>query len=263
MTTGSPRTGLGYTAGMEWEEPGIILDVRPFGEADALATVMTEAHGAHRGLARGGQSRSRAGLWQPGNLVQARWIGRLSDNLGSFSAEMVHPAAAIALDDPLLLAMLRAACAVAEGALPEREPHPRIFAGLLNLLARLAVGPSMLAEQIGWERVLLADLGYGLDLATCAVTGATEELAFVSPKSGRAVSVAAAGIWKERLLPLPQFLLGDTTPPGPDDWRDGLRLTGHFLSRDVFGLQHKQLPQSRLALYDRVVTLALETTANG
>ena len=241
---------------MEWEAPGIVLDTRPFGEGDALATVMTEEHGAHRGLARGGQSRARAGLWQPGNLVQARWVARLSDNLGSFSAEMVHPAAALALDDPLALAMLRAACAVAEGALPEREAHPRIFDGLLNLLARLPRGPVMLAEQVAWELVVLSGLGYGLDLASCAVTGATEGLAFVSPKSGRAVSAAAAGMWKERLLPLPPFLCGDPAPPVPADWRDGLRLTGHFLSRDAFGLQHKQLPQSRLALYDRVAALA-------
>src|SRR5487761_2275084 len=110
---------------MEWEAPGIVLDVRAFGEADALACVMTEEHGAHRGLVRGGQSRTRAGLWQPGNLVQLRWVGRLSDQLGSLSAEMVHPAAALAMDDALALAMLRAACAVAEGALPEREGHAR------------------------------------------------------------------------------------------------------------------------------------------
>ena len=122
---------------MEWEAPGIVLDVRVFGEGDAVATVMTEEHGAHRGLARGAQSRARAGLWQPGNLVQVRWVGRLSDQLGTFSAEMVHPAAALALDDAMALGMLSAACTVAEGALPEREAHPRVFDGLLHLLARL------------------------------------------------------------------------------------------------------------------------------
>ena len=109
---------------MEWEAPAIVLDARPHGEGDAVAAVMTEAHGVHRGLARGGTSRARAALWQPGNLVQVRWVARLSDQLGSFTAEMVHPAAALAMDDPLALAMLSAACAVAEGAMPEREPHP-------------------------------------------------------------------------------------------------------------------------------------------
>ncbi len=249
---------------MEWEAPGIVLDVRPFGEADALVTVMTEEHGAHRGLARGGQSRTRAGLWQPGNLVQARWTGRLSDQLGGFAAEMIHPAAALALDDPLGLAMLRAACAVTEGALPEREAHPRVFDGLLHLLARLPLGAVMLSEQIRWEAVLLADLGYGLDLSRCALTGTTENLAFVSPKSGRAVAAEAAGIWKGRLLALPRFMLPGyaearaNIEPGPADWQDGLRLTGHFLSRDVFGLRHQALPQSRAALYDRVCALAAQ-----
>jgi DNA repair protein RecO (recombination protein O) len=243
---------------MEWEAPGIILDVRPYGEGDAVATVMTEEHGAHRGLARGAQSRARLALWQPGNLIQARWVGRLADQLGAFSAEMVHPAAALALDDPLALAMLSAACAVAESAMPEREPHPRIFDGLLHLIARLSAGPAMLAEQVRWEAVLLSDLGYGLDLAKCAVTGATDTLAFVSPKSGRAVSAEAAGAWKDRLLKLPRFLRGEAAS-APPDWRDGLRLTGHFLARDVFGTQHRSLPQSRAALYDRVAALAEQT----
>ena len=240
---------------MEWDAPGIVLDARAFGEADAIATVMTEEHGAHRGLARGAQSRSQVALWQPGNLVQARWTGRLSDQLGAFAAELVHPAAALALDDPLALAMLSAACAVTEGALPEREAHPRVFGGLLHLLACLPQGPAMLADQIRWEVLLLTELGYGLDFSRCAVTGEREGLAWVSPKSGCAVSDAAAGVWKNRLLALTGFLrdagVGDLA-----GWRDGLRLTGHFLARDAFGLQHKQLPQARLALYDRVAAMA-------
>ena len=240
---------------MDWDAPAIILNVRPFGEGDAIATVMTEAHGAHRGLARGGASRGRVALWQPGNLAQVRWVGRLSDQLGSFTAELVHPAAALAMDDALQLGMLTAACAVAEGALPEREAHPRVFDVLLHLIARLSRGTAMLAEQIRWEALLLADLGYGLDLASCPVTGATEGLVYVSPKSGRALSVEGAGTWAPRLLPLPAILLG----PGEGDpvqWRDGLRLTGHFLARDVFGLRHSPLPLARQALYDRVTTMA-------
>ena len=118
---------------MDWEAPAIVLDARPYGEGDAVACVMTEAHGLHRGLARGGASRGGAAIWQAGNLVQVRWVARLAEQLGSFSAELVHAAAALALDDPLALAMLSAACAVAEGALPEREPHPRVFHGLLRL----------------------------------------------------------------------------------------------------------------------------------
>ncbi|MEJ1978920.1 MAG: DNA repair protein RecO [Acetobacteraceae bacterium] len=236
---------------MEWEAPAIILAARPYGEGDALATVITEAHGAHRGLARGGAARAKAGLWQPGNLVQARWVGRLSDQLGSFTAELVHPGAALAMDDALGLAILSAACAVAEGALTEREPHPRVFAGLLQLIVHLGEAEAAMAALVRWEAALLADLGYGMDLSSCAVTGAAEGLAWVSPRTGHAVSEEAAGPWRERLLPLPAFLLADA-PATPQDWWDGLRLTGHFLGRDAFGLQHKPLPPARDRLVDRV-----------
>jgi DNA repair protein RecO (recombination protein O) len=252
--------GIGYKIPMEWQAPAIVLDARPYGEGDAVATVMTEAHGAHRGLARGGLARGRAAVWQAGNVVQARWVARLADQLGSLSAELVHPAAALAMEDRLALAILRAACAVAEGALPEREPHPRVFAGLLRLLAGLAQGPAVLAELVRWEALLLADLGYGLDLASCAVTGATEGLAWVSPRTGRAVTDAAAGEWRARLLRLPGLLRSESIGTAAD-WRDGLCLTGHFLARDAFGHHHRPLPAARLALYDLVVALA-ETEAN-
>jgi len=243
---------------MDWEAPAIVLDARPYGEGDAVAGVMTEAHGLHRGLARGGASRAGAAIWQAGNLVQARWVARLAEQLGSFSAELVHPGAALAMDDPLTLAMLSAACAVAEGALPEREPHPRVFHGLLQFIARLSQGPVMLAELVRWETLLLADLGYGLDLTACAVTGATVGLAYVSPRTGRAVTAAAAGTWAARLLPLPGFLAGANTSAAAD-WRHGLALTGHFLARDAFGHHHRPLPAARRMLYDRVATLAAES----
>jgi DNA repair protein RecO (recombination protein O) len=245
---------------MEWEAPAIVLDARPHGEGDAVATVMTEAHGLHRGLARGGFSRAQVALWQKGNLVQVRWVARLTEQLGSFSAEMVHPAAALAMDDALALAMLTAACAVAEGALPEREPHPRVFDGLLHLLARLPQGAVMLTDYVRWEATLLADLGYGLSLSSCAVTGATAGLAWVSPRTGRAVSDEAAGTWKTRLLRLPGFLAGANLAE-PADWRDGLLLTGHFVARDAFGHHHRPLPAARQMLYDRVAALAGESGA--
>lgn len=240
---------------MEWDAPAVVLAARPYGEGDALATVLTETHGAHRGLARGGLSRARASLWQPGNLVQARWVARLADQLGSLTAELVHPGAALAMDDPLALAILSSACAVAEGALPEREPHPRVFAGLVHLVANLGQGADALSELVRWEATLLSELGYGLDTAACAVTGETAGLAFVSPRTGRAVSQDAAGDWRARLLPLPGFLVG-ANRAGPADWRDGLRLTGHFLERDAFGHQHRPLPPARHMLYDRVLGLA-------
>jgi DNA repair protein RecO (recombination protein O) len=240
---------------MDWDEPAIVLDARPYGEGDAIATVMTLQHGTHRGLARGGTARGQTAMWQPGNLVQARWVARLPEQLGAFSAELVHPAAALAMDDPLALAMLAATCAVTEGALPEREPHPRVFEGLLHLVAHLSQGEQTLGDVVRWETVVLGELGYGLDLTRCTVTGETAGLAYVSPKTGRAVTAAGAGIWTSRLLRLPSFLVGGNEA-GPVDWRDGLRLTGHFLERDAFGLQHRPLPLPRRMLYDRVAALA-------
>jgi DNA repair protein RecO (recombination protein O) len=240
---------------LEWTAPAIVLHVRPFGEGDAVATVLAEDAGSFRGLVHGGLSRRHAAVWQPGNLVQARWVARLADQLGSLSAELVHPAAALAMDEPLALAMLSSLCALAEDALPEREPHPRLFQGLLRLIAHLSQGAVLLPELIRWEAELLAELGFGLDLARCGVTGATTGLAYVSPRTGRAVSLDAAGTWAPRLLPLPGFLAGGNDS-GPADWRDGLRLTGHFLARDAFGQRHRPLPPARLRLLDRITALA-------
>ncbi len=274
---------------MEWSAAGIVLSALPYGEGDALAAVFTEDHGVHRGLARGGLSRARGGVWQAGNLVEARWVARLSDQLGSFSAELVHPSAALAMHDPVRLGVLSAACAVAEGALPEREPQPRLFRGLLHLIVHLADGQSGVAPLTLWELALLADLGYGLDLSACAVTGTLDQLTYVSPRSGRAVSEAAAEAWRDRLLRLPPFLRGEGAPDvqvpdlqvpdvqvpdlqvpdlqvpglngpslnGPDlnHLVDGLRLTGHFLAKNVFGVRHSPLPAARVLLTDRIVAL--------
>jgi DNA repair protein RecO (recombination protein O) len=248
------------TGRMEWDAPAIILDVRPYGEGDAVATVMTEAHGLHRGLARGGASRGKAGTWQPGNMVQVQWTARLADQLGSFTGELIHAGASYAMQEAMPLAMLTAICAVADGALPEREPLPRIFSGLLRLIPRLPLGCSILTEVIEWEMVVLSDLGYGLDFSGCAVTGQTEGLAFVSPKTGRAVTREGAGEWASRLLPLPGFLVGSGLPDAAD-WRNGLRLTGHFLTRDAFGYQHRPLPQARRMLYDRVAAMVPQPEA--
>ncbi len=245
---------------MDWDLPAIVLDARPYGENAVIATLMTAEHGAHRGLVRGGGGRAQAGMWQAGNFVQARWMGRLQDQLGYFQAELIHATAASVMDDALSLAMLSALCAEAEDALPEREPHPPVFDGLIALLPRLVLGVPMLAQMIGWELTLLTSLGFGLDFTACAVTGETTGLRFVSPKSGRAVSDAAAGIWKERLLPLPAFLTSAGSPTLVDI-RDGLRLTAHFLARDVFGGRHHPLPQARQMLYDRVAALAAESDA--
>lgn len=243
---------------MDWEAPGVVLQARPYGEGDAIAAVMTEEHGLCRGLARGGGARGKAAIWQPGNLIQVRWVARLADQLGSFSAELVHSGAAQVMDDAMALAILASACALAEGSLPEREPHPRVFRGLLDLIARLPLSVELLSDYVRWEDVLLAELGYGLDLSACTVTGETSGLRFVSPRTGRAVTQQGAGAWAARLLRLPGFLVGGNAAELADI-EDGLRLTGHFLARDAFGTRHRPLPTARQMLYDRVAALASES----
>lgn len=240
----------------EWHAPAIVLATRPHGEGGAVITVLTEAHGRHAGLAKGGASRGQAALWQPGNLVEVRWVARLADQLGSISGEMVHAAASLALDDALALSVLTAACAVADGALPERQAHPGSFHGLVGVIAALARGPDhALPLLVHWEATLLTELGYGLDLTTCAATGTTENLAYVSPKSGRAVSAEAGAPYADRLLHLPPFLRDATQPSDVKEWLAGLRVTGFFLTRDAFGLQHRPLPPAREALQDRLTLM--------
>jgi DNA repair protein RecO (recombination protein O) len=233
-----------------WEDDAVVLAVRAHGEGHALASVLARAHGHWRGHVRGGSSKSGRAVWQPGNRLALRWAARLADQLGHFAGELEDAAAARALDDAGALALLAAACAVAEGALPEREPHPLAFAGLAALLERIGEGDALAPDYVRWEVALLAELGYGLDLSACAVTGVVEDLAYVSPRTGRAVSREAAEPWKERLLPLPRFLLGNAAV-GEGDVAAGMRLTAHFLGRDVFGLRHLALPPARLRLADR------------
>jgi DNA repair protein RecO (recombination protein O) len=235
---------------VEWEAPGIVLDGRPYGEGDLIVAAFTARQGVHRGLARGGASRGRVALWQTGNLVALRWVGRLPEQLGSLTGEMIQAIAPGAMEEALSLALLRAACAVAVGALPEREPHPPSFSGLLHLLPRIAAHLATPGDLARFEMALLADLGYGLDLGRCAVTGETEGLALVSPRTGRAVTAAAAGLWRERMLPLPGFLRDETAAGDAAQWRDALRLTGHFLERDAFGHHHRPLPEARRHLYE-------------
>jgi DNA repair protein RecO (recombination protein O) len=241
---------------VEWTAPAVVLEVRPHGEGGAVVSLLTEQHGRHAGLAKGGSSRAQAGLWLPGNLIEARWIARLPDQLGALTGEMVHPAAALAMEDPLALALLSSACAIAADALPEREAHPRAFHALVSLIGHLAGGAeTVLADYVRWEALVLGELGYGLNLDSCAVTGVTEGLTHVSPRTGRAVSAGAAAPYTGRLLPLPAFLRDGDNAGDPAAWDAGLRLTGHFLERDAFGARHRPVPEARHRLADRVAAL--------
>ncbi len=235
---------------MEWHDRAIVLSVRPHGETSAVASLLTTSHGRHAGLVRGGRSRRQAGVLQTGNIVAARWRARLPDHLGAFVIEPEAPVASVLLGDPLRLACLSSACALAERTLAERLPCEALFTATEVLVRQLRQGVSHWdAAYVRWELGLLEVLGYGLDLKRCTLTGSTEDLVWVSPRTGRAVSAAAGEPWKEKLLNLPGFLVG---APGvcPADVLAGLRLAGHFLERHVLAGERTGLPPARQRLVD-------------
>lgn len=236
---------------IDWTDDGIVLAARKHGETSAIVTLMTRAHGRHLGLVRGGAGRRARGMLQPGNRVHARWRARLSEHLGAYSCEMTEAVAATLLKDRLRLAGLSAACAVTEATLPEREPHPRVYDGLAGLLAALA-GDHWPSAYVRWELSLLSELGFGLDLSACAATGRNDQLAYVSPKSGRAVSLAAGEPYRRRLLELPGFMLSETAVGSPGDVALGLKLTGYFLESSVFQHLERGLPPARNRLAQRL-----------
>ncbi|MBI1273534.1 MAG: DNA repair protein RecO [Alphaproteobacteria bacterium] len=215
---------------MEWLDEGIVLGARAHGEHATIVMLLTADHGRHAGLMPGGQKAK--GLLQPGNHVRARWRARLPEHLGNYSLDLLATCGAQWFDDAFALAAISSACAMTDAALPERQPLPHVYGALLALLA-LEDSALWGAAYVKWELGLLAALGYGLDLTRCAVEGTAVNLAYVSPRTGRAVSQGAGAAYRERLLMLPPFLLGEAGWE-PQEVLQGLALTGHFLLRHVF-----------------------------
>jgi DNA repair protein RecO (recombination protein O) len=237
---------------MEWFDQGIVLSARKHGESSAIVTLMTPTCGVHAGLVRGGAGKRKRGDFQPGNRVQAHWRGRLAEHLGSYSCELLQAHAAVLMDDPDALACLSSVLAMCESTLPEREPHPSIFEGLSVVLNSLE-SEGWPSVYVKWELGLLAELGFGLDFSCCAASGVTENLIYVSPKSGRAVSAEEGQIYKSKMLALPPFLLTQGVAGAASEIIDGLVLTGYFLERHVFGhLRSKTLPAARHRLLERL-----------
>lgn len=244
----------------DWEAPALVLSAAPLGEANARVHVLTEENGLVRGVVYGARSRTGSALWQPGNVVKTRFQTRNTGAMPRLSGEMLYGCGFRLLDTPLALSMMQSVCVLADTVLPEGEPCPVLFAHTIRLLAFLGVDPVLseregLPQVVRWELALLADLGFGLDLSCCAVTGATTGLLYVSPRTGRAVTEEGAGAWKDRLLPLPQFLLGEEDTGTVADWLVGLQLTGYFLARDAYGQRHLPLPAARERLQMRVARL--------
>lgn len=235
---------------IEWRDEGALLAVRRHGEGNAIVEVFTAAHGRHLGVVRGGGGRRLSPILQPGAQLDVTWSARLEDHLGAFRVEPIRSRAALVMGDPLALKGLTAICALMSFLLPEREPHPELYARttqLLDLLGRTEAWP---LAYLRWELAVLAEMGFALDLETCAVSGATEDLAFVSPKSGRAVSRAAAGDWAPRLLPLPPVLRGAGEDSDPEI-AEGLELTGYFLEHRLApSLGDKPVPAARARLVE-------------
>lgn len=214
---------------MEWRDQGILLAMRPHGEGNAVIEVLTAEHGRHAGLVRGGAGRSMAAFMQTGAVLQLEWRARLADHLGAFRVEPLRAAGAAAFGDRLALAALGSMAALAIAFLPEREAQPAIYAAALGFVTALASGGDWQRAYVLWEMALLRETGFGPDLSECAVTGARAGLAYVSPRTGRAVTLDAAGPWAERLLPLPAIFAGGAWRA--EDFGAALRLTGFFLER--------------------------------
>ncbi|MFM8748179.1 MAG: DNA repair protein RecO [Aestuariivirga sp.] len=228
---------------MEWRDEGVILSVRRHGETSAIAEILTARHGRALGLVRGGRSKTQRPVLQAGNTVHAVWRARLEEQLGTFVLEPLLLRAGAIMEEPFRLAGLATITGLAQ-LLPEREPHPRIYDAMRVVLDAVeddGVWPALLVR---WELGLLEELGFGLDLSACAATGRRDNLAFVSPKSGKAVSAEAGMPYRDRLFRLPAFLREQADAP-PSDVIEGLRLASYFLERHLFEPRGVRFPEQQ------------------
>ena len=231
---------------MQWSGEGLIIGVRRHGETSVIAEVMVATKGRTLGLIRGGRSSKLAATLQPGNTVQVVWRARLEEHLGSFVVELIDARAADLIADRTRLYSSQLVCELLR-LLPERDPHDRLLGMAVDLLDDGKSALDLGAELARFELTLLDELGFGLDLSACAVTGTTIDLTHVSPKTGRAVSREPAKPYCDRLLPLPQFLISYADPT-PADVADAFRLTGHFLDMHVWSARQLDPPAIRDAL---------------
>lgn len=234
----------------QWSDQAIILSVRPHGENGGVVSLLTEEHGRHAGYVRGIQSAKMRGLLERGNLVGVDWSARTSDDLGGYRLEQDRHITAGLMGDKLKLGALLSACALCDRALPEREKHAGLFHGFQALLDNMDM-EGWGAAYVMWELALLRELGFAIDLSRCAGGGDPETLAYVSPKSGRAVSHAVAAPYKEKLLPLPSFLRPEKGEINDEEILTGLKLTGYFLINWVFAQHTQGIPEDRLRFEER------------
>lgn len=240
---------------MEWSDQGIVIGVRRHGENAAIVELMTRGHGRHLGIVRGGRSRRYQPILQPGNRIGVVWRARIEEHLGTFAVEPLIQRAARILDSKLALLGINLVGALLR-LLPERESYPGLFDAVEIIADHLSdptIAPILIVR---FELQILRELGFGLDLAECAATGTSDDLIYVSPKSGRAVCRVAGEPWKDRLLVLPPFLT-DNRCPDPDAAHAlaGFTLTGFFLEKDVYAPRNSRLPDARQGFIAEVTRL--------
>ena len=241
---------------MEWRDRGILLTSRGHGETSAILEVFTTSHGRHAGLLPGGMSRRYKPTLQPGNELVVEWRARLDEHIGRYRIEPVRSRAALLLSDRLALSAMSSICSILALTLPEREPNLQCYERTERLLDMLVNSSGWHGEYLNWELELLSEIGFGLDLDACVVTGTTSNLVFVSPKSGCAVSRRGAGKWAGKMLPLPRCLLGSDLR-GMGEMADGLRTIGHFLKRGIIkGGRSDYLPPARMRFAESVNRIA-------
>jgi DNA repair protein RecO (recombination protein O) len=246
---------------MQWTDEGIVLGVKRHGETSVILELMTREHGRHLGLVRGGSGSRLCGVLQPGNEVRATWRARLDEHLGHYTVEASNLRAAGYLSAAHAVhgvTHLAALCRL----LAEREPHAAIFTALDAILERLG-DPHTASPMIArFELNFLAELGFGLDLSSCAATGTTDDLIYVSPRSGRAVSRAAGEAYRDRLMRLPSFLHKEGGPESAEELADAFALTGFFLDRHAFAPRGLAVPEAR-ARYVAALASLVQTAQQG
>ncbi len=231
----------------QWQDQSVVLAARGHGENGAVVSLLTRSNGRQAGYVRGASSSKNRGTLEIGNIVDANWRARTSDSLGSLTLELSRSTAARVMQDALKLSALQAACGLCDQAVPEKEGHEGLYDGFLALLEILE-SDVWAAGYIMWEIALLRELGFSLDLSSCAGGGDDQTLAYVSPKTGRAVSYNAGEPYKDKLLPLPGFLKPNGGPADPEDIITGLQLTQFFLNHWVFAHHNRGLPEARIRL---------------
>ena len=240
---------------MQWTDEGIVLGARRHGESSAIAELLTREHGRHLGLVRGGSGSRLRPILQAGNSVSVVWRARLDEHLGHYAVEPVRLRTATMFAAPhSLLTVMHLASLVR--LLPERDPHTALFEELCRMLDGLDEIGTAVADVARFELRMLSELGFGLDLSSCAATGEADELVYVSPKSGRAVSRRAGVAWHDRLLPLPAFFAEPAAAPSPAELRDGFALTGFFLERLVYEPRGLPMPDARTQLLNAIARLS-------